>query len=372
MKFKIEQFNISKQHISWFMKYFLENFTKIKISIKKRNLFFDIDNIEIFLQDKSNINKMKLAFETCLFLPNIIDKRVSKDDIVIETNYNNNTTNKFLQCEKKECYSFELGSKLAGSKNVVFETQGNEIMLFLQKLFSFNAECNSYKSVWIPEIVSDISLFKSGHLINFYNMMFKIDERKYMTPTSEVGILNLLSDSKIDTTIPVKLYAINRCFRNEVGNYGVRDRLRTYEFSKCELFVFCKHEDVENEIQTMLNMCKRVLKYLKLPFRILLNSVDNTSVQSAYTYDVEVYTNTYGWVEVSSISNCDIFQSIRSNIKDSKTGRPVVTLNGTCLALNRILFCILDSYQSTEFVLQNIQNDKKNTQQLFENFLKEE
>ena len=199
---------------------------------------------------------------------------------------------------------------------------------------------NSYANVSVFEVNSwhgyDLKSYDEGNL--------------YLIPTAEVPVTNLFRDSSIDLSNPKKYVCHTPCFRKEIGSYGVFNRglLRQHQFDKVELVTIC-NQDVSYEIfDEMVLHASTILDLLGLNYRVLTLCSGDLGFSSAYTKDIEVYVPSIGHLEVSSVSNCEDFQARRINIKDKRTKKLAHTLNGSGLAIGRVLIAILEKYYNPE------------------------
>ncbi len=254
---------------------------------------------------------------------------------------------------------FDNGAKITGSGFPVYRGKMAKLQRALIQYFLDKAVEKTYFEVQPPFLVNEESGFGTGQLPDKEGQMYHIElDNLYLIPTSEVPITNLFRNVILQSNdLPQKLAAYSACFRREAGSYGkdVRGLNRLHQFDKVEIV---RIESPETSYKALDEMCEHVanlLDSLKLPYRILRLCGGDISFASAMTYDFEVYAaGQKRWLEVSSVSNFETFQSVRMKLRckgsDGKIFIPH-TLNGSALALPRILAAILENYQTDEGVL---------------------
>ncbi len=258
--------------------------------------------------------------------------------------------------KKYDIVDFETGAKITGSGFALFKGQGAKLQrALIQYFLDFNTAAG-YTEYHPPFMVNEASAYGTGQLPDKEGQMYYMPEDKfYMIPTSEVPITNIYRDEMVkEEILPIKMTAYSPCFRREAGSFGkdVRGLNRVHQFEKVEI-VQIVHPDKSYEVlDEMVKHIEKLLNSLELPYRILRLCGGDMGFASAITYDFEVYSAAQEkWLEVSSVSNFETFQSNRMKIrfKDSN-GKPqlVHTLNGSSLALPRIIACLLENNQSVE------------------------
>ena len=258
--------------------------------------------------------------------------------------------------KKYDIVDFETGAKITGSGFALFKGQGAKLQrALIQYFLDFNTAAG-YTEYHPPFMVNEASAYGTGQLPDKEGQMYYMPEDKfYMIPTSEVPITNIYRDEMVkEEILPIKMTAYSPCFRREAGSFGkdVRGLNRVHQFEKVEV-VQIVHPDKSYEVlDEMVKHVEKLLNSLDLPYRILRLCGGDMGFASAITYDFEVYSAAQEkWLEVSSVSNFETFQSNRMKIrfKDSN-GKPqlVHTLNGSSLALPRIIACLLENNQSVE------------------------
>ncbi len=261
--------------------------------------------------------------------------------------------------ELGEEYGFlhmDLGVKLTGAGFPVYSGQGARLQRALISFFLDRAAAAGYREIIPPHLVNAASAFATGQLPDKEGQMYHatVDDL-YLIPTAEVPITNLYRDEIVDADkLPVKLVGYTPCFRREAGSYGahVRGLNRVHQFDKVEIVRVEKPEDSYAALEDMVEHVKGLLRDLELPYRQLLLCGGDMGFSSALTYDMEVYSAAQQrWLEVSSISNFETFQSNRLKLRfrgEDKKPRLAHTLNGSALALARIVAALLENNQTPE------------------------
>lgn len=255
--------------------------------------------------------------------------------------------------KKYDIIDFDLGVKLTGAGFPVYKGKGARIQ---RALISYFLDVNTkagYTEVQPPLMVNEASGFGTGQLPDKGEQMYHVGlDNFYLIPTAEVPVTNIYRDVILSgEELPVKVTAYTPCFRREAGSYGkdVRGLNRLHQFDKVEI-VQISHPDKSYEaLEGMVAHVESIVKALGLPYRILRLCGGDMSFTSALTYDFEVYSAAQGrWLEVSSVSNFETFQTNRLKLRyKDENGKPQLahTLNGSSLALPRILAALLENYQ---------------------------
>ena len=261
--------------------------------------------------------------------------------------------------KKYDIIDFDLGVKITGAGFPVYKGKGAKLQRALINFFLDRNTAAGYKEVEPPVMVNAASGFGTGQLPDKEGQMYFCNEDKYyLVPTAEVPVTNIFRDVILsEDQFPQKLTAYTPCFRREAGSYGkdVRGLNRLHQFDKIEIVVI-EHPDRSYEtLEKMTNYAKGLLTKLGLPFRVLRLCGGDISFTSALTYDLEVYSKAQQkWLEVSSVSNFESYQANRLKLryKDS-TGKTRLahTLNGSALALPRVLAAILENYQTDKGII---------------------
>jgi seryl-tRNA synthetase len=248
---------------------------------------------------------------------------------------------------------FETGVKITGSGFPLFKGKGAKLQrALIQYFLDFNTE-SGYTEYLPPLMVNEASAYGTGQLPDKEGQMYHTTDGFYLIPTAEVPVTNIYRDEIVkESDLPIKMTAYTPCFRREAGSFGadVRGLNRVHQFDKVEL-VQIVHPDKSYEVlEQMVNHVERLLNTLELPYRILRLCGGDMSFASALTYDFEVYSAAQQkWLEVSSVSNFENFQTNRLKIryKDAEGKSQLVhSLNGSSLALPRIIACLLENNQT--------------------------
>jgi seryl-tRNA synthetase len=255
---------------------------------------------------------------------------------------------------KYDLIDFELGNKISGAGFPVYKGKGARLQRALINFFLDSATRHGYAEVQPPILVNDASAYGTGQLPDKEGQMYYAGEDNlYLIPTAEVPITNIFRDVILKSEdLPVKLTGYTPCFRREAGSYGkdVRGLNRLHQFDKVEIVQVQHPERSYEALEEMKDYVASLLKLLELPFRILKLCGGDMGFASAMTYDMEVYSAAQKkWLEVSSVSNFETFQSNRLKLR-YRTGdqKPQLahTLNGSALALPRIVAALLENNQS--------------------------
>jgi seryl-tRNA synthetase len=255
--------------------------------------------------------------------------------------------------KKYDIIDFDLGIKISGAGFPVYKGKGAKLQRALVNFFLDEAEKQGYKEVQPPIVVNEASGYGTGQLPDKEGQMYFINEDGlYLIPTAEVPITNLYRDAIVpDDQLPVKNVGYTPCFRREAGSWGahVRGLNRLHQFDKVEIVQIRKPEESHEALDNMCSYVQSLLEKLELPYRKLLLCGGDMGFNSAITYDMEVYSaGQQRWLEVSSVSNFETFQANRLKLRyknaDGKT-QLLHTLNGSALALPRIVAAILENNQ---------------------------
>ena len=259
--------------------------------------------------------------------------------------------------KKYDLIDFDLGVKITGAGFPVYKGMGARLQRALINFFLDEARKSGYTEIMPPTVVNAASGYGTGQLPDKEGQMYhcQVDDL-YLIPTAEVPVTNIFRDVIIDEKdLPIKNCAYTQCFRREAGSYGkdVRGLNRLHEFSKIEIVRIDTPAHSAQSHQEMLDHVEGLLKKLQLPYRILRLCGGDASFTSAICYDFEVYSEAQKrWLEVSSVSNFDTYQANRLKCRyrncETKKTELCHTLNGSALALPRIVASILENYQTEE------------------------
>ena len=257
--------------------------------------------------------------------------------------------------KKYNIIDFELGVKIAGAGFPVYLGKGARLQRALVQYFLDKNVDAGYLEVNPPHVVNEASGYGTGQLPDKEGQMYFINEDKlYLIPTSEVPVTNLYRDVILDEKdLPVRNTAFSQCYRREAGSYGahVRGLNRLHQFEKVEIVRIEKPENSYAALEGMVEHVKSILVDLELPFRILRLCGGDTGFAAAMTYDFEVWSAAQEkWLEVSSVSNFETFQANRLKCRYKVDGKTqlVHTLNGSAMALPRIMAALLENNQNEE------------------------
>ena len=261
--------------------------------------------------------------------------------------------------KKYDIIDFELGVKITGAGFPVYKGKGAKLQRALISYFLDKNTDAGYNEVQVPHLVNEASGFGTGQLPDKEGQMYFVGEDNlYLIPTAEVPVTNLYRDTLLQQSdLPVLNTAYTPCFRREAGSYGahVRGLNRLHQFDKVELVRIEHPDNSYAALDGMVEHVKEILRELKLPYRILRLCGGDMSFASALTYDFELFSTAQDrWLEISSVSNFETFQANRLKLrfKDEEGKNQLAhTLNGSSLALPRVLAGILENYQTPEGIM---------------------
>ena len=258
--------------------------------------------------------------------------------------------------KKYNLIDFDLGVKISGAGFPVYIGQGARLQRALINFFLDEARAAGYTEIMPPTVVNQASGYGTGQLPDKEGQMYHCElDDLYLIPTAEVPVTNIYRDVILnEDQLPIKNCAYTQCFRREAGSYGkdVRGLNRLHEFSKIEIVRIDKPEHSQQSHQEMLDHVEGLLKKLELPYRILRLCGGDISFTAAICYDFEVYSEAQKrWLEVSSVSNFDTYQANRLQCRYRNADKKIQlchTLNGSALALPRIVAALLEDFQTPE------------------------
>ena len=258
--------------------------------------------------------------------------------------------------KKYNLIDFDLGVKITGAGFPVYIGKGARMQRALIQFFLDEAAAAGYTEIMPPTVVNEASGYGTGQLPDKEGQMYHCDlDNLYLIPTAEVPVTNIYRDVILaEKQLPIKNCAYTQCFRREAGSYGkdVRGLNRLHEFSKIEIVRIDTPEHSDESHREMLAHVEGLLKKLELPYRILRLCGGDMSFTAALCYDFEVYSEAqHRWLEVSSVSNFDTYQANRLKCRyrgEDKKTHLCHTLNGSALALPRILAALLENNQTPE------------------------
>jgi len=263
--------------------------------------------------------------------------------------------------KKYDIIDFELGNKITGAGFPVYKGKGARLQRALINYFLDKNTAAGYHEVQVPHLVNEASGFGTGQLPDKEGQMYEVTNVSptlYLIPTAEVPATNIFRDTILnEADLPKTLTGYTPCFRREAGSYGahVRGLNRLHQFDKVEILRVERPENSYNALDGMVAHVKDILNELKLPYRILRLCGGDLGFTSALTYDFEVFSTAQDrWLEISSVSNFETYQAnrlkLRYKTKDGKK-QPCHTLNGSSLALPRVLAGILENYQTEDGIV---------------------
>ena len=318
---------------------------------------------------KSQENLFKIEkdiLELRTSIPNIPDKTVpegnsenNNKEIFISSNIVSLPSSAISHWELSKKYDiidFDLGSKISGSGFPVYKNKGARLQRGLINFFLEENISAGYKEYQVPHLVNSESAFGTGNLPDKDGQMYHSEQDNlYLIPTAEVPLTNLFRNTLLtESDLPICLTGYTPCFRREAGSYGsdVRGLNRLHQFDKVEIVRLETQENAKIAHSQMIEHVKKILEKLELPFRILNLCSGDLGFTSALTYDFEIFSGAQKkWLEVSSVSIFNDFQSERLNLKyKTKSGekKSVYTLNGSSLALPRIVAGIIENFQTND------------------------
>ena len=314
---------------------------------------------------KSNLEKILIN------IPNIPHKDVpigkdEKDNVEIQKSgqipeFDFEPKSHYQLGENLGMLDFDLASKTTGSRFVFVK---RKLALLERALSNFMLDThilqNNYEEISPPLLASENSMFGTGQLPKFEQDQFEVKldhgiERKFLIPTAEVILTNIVKDKILDfKSLPMRFVASTPCFRKEAGSYGkdTKGMIRQHQFYKVEMVSIVEQEKCLEELEKMTNCATGILDLLKLPYRKVILCSGDLGFSAEKTYDIEVWLpSEKKYREISSCSSCSTFQAIRmkTRYKDKeKVTRYVGTLNGSGLAIGRTLIAILENYQKKD------------------------
>lgn len=306
--------------------------------------------------------KLKLALYEVPNIPNdLVPVGTNEEDNleVFKHTANENIINDALPhwelTKKYDLIDFELGVKITGAGFPVYKGKGARLQRSLVQYFLDKNTEAGYMEIVPPFVVNEASGYGTGQLPDKEGQMYYINEDKlYLIPTSEVPVTNMYRDVLLnENQLPIKLTAYSPCFRREAGSYGkdVRGLNRLHQFEKVEIVRIERSENSYEALEEMVEHVKSLLESLQLTYRILRLCGGDLGFTSAITYDFEVWSAAQErWLEVSSVSNFETFQANRLKLRYKSEGKNQLchTLNGSSLALPRVLAALLENHQSEE------------------------
>ncbi len=351
----------------------LENEKKEISKSKDENLFKKSKKISIELDIvSSEQKKIKLDLDNILSnIPNIPHKDVpqgndEKDNVEISKsgsipNFDFKPKSHYELGENLKMLDFDLATKTTGSRFVFVK---DKLALLERALSNFMLDKhileNGYNEISPPLIASENTMYGTGQLPKFENDQFEIkfdeaSERKFLIPTAEVILTNIVKDKIINSKeLPMRFVASTPCFRKEAGSYGkdTRGMIRQHQFYKVEMVSIVENELCLDELERMTKCATGILDDLKLPYRKVILCSGDMGFSAEKTYDIEVWLpSENNYREISSCSSCSTFQAIRMKARYKKQNKETLfvgTLNGSGLAVGRTLIAVMENYQQSD------------------------
>ena len=340
---------------------------------KDESLFKKSKEISIDLEKISeNQKKIKVELDNILMnIPNIPhpdvpDGKDENDNIEVSKKgkipeFDFKPKSHYELGEKLDMLDFDLATKTTGSRFVFVK---NKLALLERALSNFMLDThvnkNEYQEISPPLIASENTMFGTGQLPKFENDQFEIkfdegSDRKFLIPTAEVILTNIVKDKIIDhKNLPMRFVASTPCFRKEAGSYGkdTKGMIRQHQFYKVEMVSIVEKENCLDELERMTNCATDILDKLELPYRKVILCTGDIGFSAEKTYDIEVWLPSENkYREISSCSSCATFQAQRMKARyknDNKETIFVGTLNGSGLAIGRTLIAVLENYQQKD------------------------
>ncbi len=350
---------------------------KIGLLIKENKDPISLQNEVKELKNKltlleENIRNAELDLNKILMsLPNILDEDVpigfSEDENKLVKKWGKIKNFGFIPQdhvklgERNNEMDFKTGAKLSGSRFVLMR---NDLALLERSLITFMLDTNikefGHQEISPPYLVNSAALTGTGQLPKFSEDLFETNDGKWLIPTSEVPLTNIVSNEILkEQDLPFNFVSYSPCFRSEAGAAGkdTRGMIRQHQFSKVEMVSIVNPKKSNLELERMTKCAELILQKLELPYRVIILCSGDTGFSSKKTYDIEVWLPGQNdgkgeYREISSCSNCGDFQSRRMNArfreKETKDIKFVHTLNGSCLAVGRTMIALIENYQNED------------------------
>ncbi|MBL7198316.1 MAG: serine--tRNA ligase [Candidatus Omnitrophica bacterium] len=260
--------------------------------------------------------------------------------------------------ENLDIIDFRRGSKITGSNFILYKGLGARLeRALLNFMLDLHTQKHGYTEIFPPFLVNRASMIGTGQLPKLEEDMYRLkDDDLFLIPTAEVPVTNIFRNEVLDEDrLPIYYTAYTACFRREAGSYGkdTKGLVRVHQFDKVELVKFVRPEDSYDELEKLVNNAEEVLKLLGLAYRVVLLPTQDLSFAASKCYDLEVWSpGIEQWLEVSSCSSFEDFQARRANIryrrKSDKKMAHLHTLNGSGVALARVVIALLENYQQPD------------------------
>lgn len=313
---------------------------KLEVEAAQRNLLLSIPNLPADIVPEGKHAEDNVEVKSGGTIPELHEGAVAHWDLA----------------KSYDLIDFELGVKIAGAGFPVYKGYGARLQRALINFFLDEARAAGYLEVQPPYVVNEDSGYGTGQLPDKEGQMYHATaDNLYLIPTAEVPVTNIYRDVILsESELPIRNTAYSACFRREAGSYGkdVRGLNRLHQFDKVEIVCIDKPSRSYERLDEMVAYVESLVEKLELPWRILRLCGGDMSFTSALTYDFEVYSAAQGrWLEVSSVSNFESYQAnrLKCRYRDSEEGVQLAhTLNGSALALPRIVAALLENHQTPE------------------------
>jgi len=317
-------------------------------------------------QQKEDLTKTQESLTTILYdIPNVPNKIVpsgsneNDNEVVLEWGENpelpENAQPHWVLIKKYDIIDFDLGNKISGAGFPVYKGKGAKLQRALINFFLTEADKAGYIEIQPPIVINEASGYGTGQLPDKEGQMYHITEDNlFMIPTAEVPITNIYRDVILqEKDLPIKNVGYTPCFRREAGSWGahVRGLNRLHQFDKVEIVQIQHPEKSHETLDEMSNYIQGLLKKLELKYRVLRLCAGDLGFTSSITYDMEVFSAAQKkWLEVSSVSNFETYQANRLKLRLKQDGKTQLlhTLNGSALALPRIVAALLENNQDED------------------------
>ena len=320
---------------------------------------------EIFKLDKITEEKILSINEILMSLPNLPHEDVpvgtdDKKNIEIRKEGECKVSDKIMPHdeigEKIKKIDFETAVKISGSRFVILKENLAKLeRALINFMLDIHTEENGYTEYSVPVIVNEKSMYGTGQLPKFKEDQFQLNNNQWLIPTSEVSLTNMVSESIIEyEKLPLRFVSATQCFRAEAGAAGkdTKGMIRQHQFTKVEMVSIIQPEFRFKELERMVECAEKILKKLKLPYRVMLLSSGDMGFSAEKTFDLEVWLPSQNkYREISSCSSCGTFQANRMRARYKtldKKNNLVATLNGSGLAVGRTIVAILENYQNID------------------------
>ena len=341
-----------------------------KDPISLQNEVKELKNKLTLLEENIRNSELDL-YKILMSLPNILDEDVpigfSEDENKLVKKWGKIKNFDFIPQdhvklgERNNEMDFKTGAKLSGSRFVLMR---NDLALLERSLITFMLDTNikefGHQEISPPYLVNSAALTGTGQLPKFSEDLFETNDGKWLIPTSEVPLTNIVSNEILkEQDLPFNFVSYSPCFRSEAGAAGkdTRGMIRQHQFSKVEMVSIVNPKESNLELERMTKCAELILQKLELPYRVIILCSGDTGFSSKKTYDIEVWLPGQNdgkgeYREISSCSNCGDFQSRRMNSrfreKETKDIKFVHTLNGSCLAVGRTMIALIENYQNED------------------------